>query len=388
MEELINWQTLTAMLSGVYMVLSLYCGIKYVLMANQRELKEERFLLLGIGIFFALSPLMRISFNIIPSITLNDHMIGHYFMGFVGLLSFIFIERSFNRTKFIISISFSILLIFSLFDIIHVYVIDLLVMLILLIFLFWMVLISDVELQNIGLFMIIGVLISLMAMFFETPGVLDFELKFIIARSMNILSVVGFLLPTYYSTNFISRINPRFFYAFFLLWDVAWTILGVSFLIVDIFILINSTYNIVVYLGSLNQITLILLLLLIRKNRKMTRGEEFSSDSAKERINVLELFTKPQQLTEEEVSVAKERGVCLVCKNEIIRETYVCPECKSYYCLKCSKTLTRMENACWVCQTPFDDKKPVNKMEQTEHPVIDLFNNKSIKRRGNIKKDL
>ena len=105
---------------------------------------------------------------------------------------------------------------------------------------------------------------------------------------------------------------------------------------------------------------------LIRKNRKMPRGEEFSSESAKERVNVLELFTKPQQLTEKEVFVAKEKGICLVCKNEISREIYVCPECKSYYCLKCSKTLTRMENACWVCQTPFDESKPQKILEKVE----------------------
>ena len=37
---------------------------------------------------------------------------------------------------------------------------------------------------------------------------------------------------------------------------------------------------------------------------------------------------------------------------------YTCPKCDALYCIKCSDTLSNLENACWVCNTPFDDSKP------------------------------
>ena len=66
-----------------------------------------------------------------------------------------------------------------------------------------------------------------------------------------------------------------------------------------------------------------------------------------------------EDITEEEISISKEKQICLVCKNEISRESYLCPECKAFYCIKCSKALTNLENACWVCGTPIDETKPV-----------------------------
>ncbi|MFX1340851.1 MAG: hypothetical protein ACFFDK_19730 [Promethearchaeota archaeon] len=68
---------------------------------------------------------------------------------------------------------------------------------------------------------------------------------------------------------------------------------------------------------------------------------------------------KKEDLTEEEVSISKERKICLVCKGKVARKLYMCPECDTFYCNKCSDTLANLENACWVCGTPFDESKPV-----------------------------
>ena len=86
--------------------------------------------------------------------------------------------------------------------------------------------------------------------------------------------------------------------------------------------------------------------------------------------DILGMFIRPQRLTEEEVSVAKEKKVCLVCKNRVLRLSYICPECDAFYCVKCSDVLSDLENACWVCETPFDESKPVKLPEKEEEQVL------------------
>ena len=73
----------------------------------------------------------------------------------------------------------------------------------------------------------------------------------------------------------------------------------------------------------------------------------------------IKIFTKPSTITIEEVELYREKGICLVCKSKISRLNYSCPKCNALYCIKCSEALTSLENACWVCETPFDDSKPV-----------------------------
>jgi hypothetical protein len=43
-----------------------------------------------------------------------------------------------------------------------------------------------------------------------------------------------------------------------------------------------------------------------------------------------------------------------------------------------------MENSCWVCETPFDESKPVKLMKKDEEQVI-LEEEVEIKGRGNVK---
>jgi len=68
---------------------------------------------------------------------------------------------------------------------------------------------------------------------------------------------------------------------------------------------------------------------------------------------------KPKKLTEEEITFYKEQKICLVCKDKTSRFTYICPSCEAIYCVKCSTALSNLENACWVCNTAFDESKPV-----------------------------
>ncbi len=67
---------------------------------------------------------------------------------------------------------------------------------------------------------------------------------------------------------------------------------------------------------------------------------------------------KPGEISEEEVTFFREQKICLVCKGEVKGFNYICSECDALYCENCARSLTNLENACWVCNTPFDKTKP------------------------------
>jgi len=77
------------------------------------------------------------------------------------------------------------------------------------------------------------------------------------------------------------------------------------------------------------------------------------------------------EITEEEVSVYRDQAICLVCKGQVLRYSYICPNCKALYCANCARSLSDLENVCWVCDTPFDESKP-SKPFKKEDEAIDL----------------
>ena len=84
------------------------------------------------------------------------------------------------------------------------------------------------------------------------------------------------------------------------------------------------------------------------------------------------VFTCPETITEEEVSVSKEKKICLVCKGEIVKFNYVCLDCKSFYCDKCYHALVDLENACWACDTVLDETKPVKLDKGKEEVDVEI----------------
>ena len=72
----------------------------------------------------------------------------------------------------------------------------------------------------------------------------------------------------------------------------------------------------------------------------------------------LDIFSKPKEITEAEVTFYREQQICLVCKGKILGYSYICSECAALYCEKCARALTNSENMCWVCETPIDSPTP------------------------------
>ena len=78
------------------------------------------------------------------------------------------------------------------------------------------------------------------------------------------------------------------------------------------------------------------------------------------------IFTKPEIITEEEVSVSKEKKICLVCKIKISSHTFVCRNCGSFYCEKYYSALVDLENVCWAGDSAFEESNPVKLLKKRE----------------------
>ena len=105
--------------------------------------------------------------------------------------------------------------------------------------------------------------------------------------------------------------------------------------------------------------------------RKYLESEVVPSEKETIQPDFLTVFTKPQKITEEEVSISKEKKICLVCKGRVGGfNSFICPECDTLYCEKCARTLSTLENACWVCDAPLDESKPVRLSSEEEDAVL------------------
>jgi hypothetical protein len=91
--------------------------------------------------------------------------------------------------------------------------------------------------------------------------------------------------------------------------------------------------------------------------------------------DLFRLTKRPSLITEEEVSLYRDQAICLVCKSKIIGFSFIC-ECKALYCEKCARALINLENACWVCNSPFDKSKPSKSFEGKEEEELKIFDKK------------
>ncbi|MFX1572331.1 MAG: RING finger protein [Promethearchaeota archaeon] len=82
--------------------------------------------------------------------------------------------------------------------------------------------------------------------------------------------------------------------------------------------------------------------------------------------SLFRLTQKPDHITEEEVTFHKEKKICLVCKGKLEDFVFICSHCDVLYCEKCARTLSNLENACWVCNTPIDKSKPIKPYKKRE----------------------
>lgn len=209
--------------------------------------------------------------------------------------------------------------------------------------------------------MILGAVLEQPEIIYEFNTPLRMELM----GMMYLLSCVCFIIPIVLNVQTLIRIQPR--------------ILMIIMSVVNnsAIFFINSVFSTSSFIYSFLYLFLLLSIwLAYNKNMKISNNlqnsrEEDSTAYKMSEAGIMQAFNRPNKLTEEEDSISKERKVCLVCKNRIIRNVFVCPECESFYCNKCFKALVNLENACWSCNHALDESKSV-KLEHKPEDKLDI----------------
>jgi len=77
------------------------------------------------------------------------------------------------------------------------------------------------------------------------------------------------------------------------------------------------------------------------------------------------------QVMVEKVTISKEKKICLVCRGEVLKFSYIC-KCGANYCENCARALIDLENVCWSCDLPIDSLKPTKPFEdQSKREMVD-----------------
>lgn len=187
-----------------------------------------------------------------------------------------------------------------------------------------------------------------------TPGSLvSILIILVFLPSLIIINGGGFLYKCIVSKGLLRK---KFFFLFlgiflYLLCSVFMTTLPQTYTITTIFIAFSFCF---LYLGFREE---------SENVKKAKPKKEIKLESEIFRIAQY----KREDITEEEVSISKEKKICLVCKGNVGEfNVYVCPGCGTFYCAKCARALIELENMCWVCGRQIDKSKPTKPFEKAE----------------------
>jgi len=81
------------------------------------------------------------------------------------------------------------------------------------------------------------------------------------------------------------------------------------------------------------------------KPEKLLKSPEIEI-SEKERLELKKI--------ESEVDIEERKFVCIVHKGVIHGAVYICPNCSTFYCIKCATALKNIEEKCWYCDFQFE----------------------------------
>jgi hypothetical protein len=193
-------------------------------------------------------------------------------------------------------------------------------------------------------------------------GLFSQIIPFFLEPVLIMVGTIFFLLPTIISPDILSQ---KKYY-----WYIAFAFLETEVVVACIItIFYYSIEQVMFTLGFTIGLSIIVYLIIkdvIVKPETVALEEE----KAESNKDILGMFTKPKALTEEEVSVSKEKKICLVCKGNIAGINFVCFECGTLYCNKCYNALINLENACWACDNALDESTPVKLSKEKEPEMI------------------
>ncbi|TFF89600.1 MAG: hypothetical protein EU548_07275 [Promethearchaeota archaeon] len=131
------------------------------------------------------------------------------------------------------------------------------------------------------------------------------------------------------------------------------------------------------------------------KKGKMVDGKLVTAKDVKaKKLKAAEPGAKPLteaekaeiERAEAEMEVEKEKHICVVHKGPIKGAIYLCPECSTFYCMKCARTLKMKGEKCWSCEAEIEVEVPEYLKKGLEPTSIDAILEKVAQYDANMKK--
>lgn len=94
---------------------------------------------------------------------------------------------------------------------------------------------------------------------------------------------------------------------------------------------------------------------------------------AEKEKEIEDLRKQREAITEEDITVSKEKHFCLVHKGPIEGYSFICPDCGTFYCMKCVQAIVTIDNTCWSCENVIDAEMPIRSSgsSEVEKPVVE-----------------
>lgn len=381
------------MLWGATIIILFIASFLWLNNCLKREKTKDKLILLGASVFAFCSALAQV-FWLLSEFSIPGNYINNTFYGdfnsaspifyflykigdillSIGLIFFVLtFEMFIKRTKYILTLLISSLVtiqIFSSYEI-YVFIQQYIIMpyMLLSMITIWLLYAkwSRYELKAISSIILFGFLIITIGTAMYTPVVkVANAIPLIIAPIIVLAGTLIIISPTF--------IKPKHFSRAKIYWGLS-GILVIALSWFSLFFLIGVGISTAagISVGGVILIfiiTIIIAMFMLYYSMKIIKSQPITEykDSPP---NILEIFTRHQKVTEEEVSVSKEKKICLVCKGKLagFNLAFICKNCDALYCENCARTLSDLENACWVCETPFDNSKPVKLFKKTEEIV-------------------
>lgn len=385
MTEIIIWDPFERFLWSVAITVLFIAGLHFLNKGLKRENQSEKLILFGFAsLFFGLT-IYRLCFFIfeitIPGAYRNNAFYGDYeelarrssgliyIPLIIGYFLFVlFFEAAIKHTKYILSligvIFITIMIIFPILltNQIFLMIAFLYMVSTMFIILLYLTKYSPLEFKAIASLILFGITLMFIGMGLRYSAVRRTgAVPSYIAPTLVIIGTLITISPV--------RFNPKTYKETLIYWVlIGGSTFGILILFVIQIIIAGVPTSISI---AISLVTLLLVVMVYRIIKIIISQAPGKFKAQRKGVDLnLSMFSRPQKLTEEEVTVSKEKKICLVCKNKVFRLNYICPECYALYCVKCSDVLSDLENACWVCETPFDETKPVRIERLKELEVI------------------
>lgn len=366
------------------------CGMHYLYRGLKKEDYKEKIIMIGFASLFFGQALIRFFFYF-SDFYVEGNYTGHAYYGdyasqnistmyitlvlcgyisfLVGIAIFLFcFEIVTKKTKFMLTLynAISIVLLLALpleYKRTLMYILVFVNALLLILILFWFSKKSSKEFQAVSTLMMIGFILYILGAILDASTIK--ELGIYSPTIPAVLMIIGALVaisPTIINPKILSQTLVNWF--IFLIFISTLVGIGLNFVINRE---LPLTVSLIIWIMILLGIAIdIYILIRFIKFLRPPEVIEKKIEKREEGGDFLKIFAKPQRITEEEVTFHREQKICLVCKGKVGGFNFICPECNALYCQKCARTLSNLENACWVCESPFDKSKPVKLLPKSE----------------------